>query len=414
MLRRVFGFMVISLSRLKRDFPGLNDPALHYLDNAATTQTPRAVIDAYANFERTSRANVLEPLHDRARRAVAAYEGARENTARYLNGHASGDVVFTAGATSALNLAAFSFGATLRPGDEVVLSILEHHSNLAPWIMVARKSGAKLRFLPITEDGRLDMAVLPDIVTDKCRMIALTHCSNVTGAITDFKPVIDAARAVGAVVLADGAQQVPHAAIDVAALGVDFYAFSGHKMYGPTGIGVLWGRRERLAAMEPVMLGGHMACEVTLDEVIFEDPPHRFEAGTPPIASAIGLGAAIDWIDDVVDWTAMGVIERHLTRRLLDGLSRMGGVRILGPMDTRDRRGVVSFVMEDIDMRALCRLLDDHGVAVRHGDHCAQALMRALDAKDAMRVSIAIYNGDNDVDAFLEGLDDALWWLRKN
>jgi cysteine desulfurase / selenocysteine lyase len=406
--------MVISLSRLKRDFPGLNDPTLHYLDNAATTQAPRAVIDAYAQFEQTARANVLEPQHHLARQAVAAYGEAREKTARYINGYVSGDIVFTAGATSALNLAAFSFGATLRPGDEVVLSILEHHSNLAPWIMVARKSGAKLRFLPVTEDGRLDMTALSETVTDKCRMIALTHCSNVTGAITDFKPVVEAARAVGAVVLVDGAQQVPHAAIDVAALGVDFYAFSGHKMYGPTGIGVLWGRREQLAAMEPVMLGGHMACEVTLDEVIFEDPPRRFEAGTPPIASAIGLGAAIDWIGDAVDWTAMGVIERHLTRRLLDGLSQMDGVRILGPMDTKDRRGVVSFVMDDIDMRALCRLLDDHGVAVRLGDHCAQPLMRALGAEDAMRVSVAVYNGDGDVDAFLEGLDDALWWLRKN
>ena len=405
--------MVFTLSRLKREFPGLSDPGLHYLDNAATTQSPRAVIEAYGQFEKTARGDVLETPQHLAQAAIAAYEGAREKTARYLNGQSSGDVVFTAGATSALNLAAFSLGANLRPDDEVVLSVMEHHSNLAPWIMVARKSGVKLRFLPITGDGRLDMAALSDLVTDKCRIIALTHCSNVTGAITDFKPIVEAAHAVGAIVLVDGAQQIPHAAIDVAALGVDFYAFSGHKVYGPTGIGALWGRRERLAAMEPVMLGGHMACEVTLDEVIFEDPPRRFEAGTPPIAAAVGLGAAIDWIGDNVDWTAMGVIERHLTRRLLDGISLIKGVRILGPLDTKDRRGIVSFVVSGLDLRALCRLMDDHGVAVRLGDFCAQPLLRKFGVVEAMRVSVAVYNGDGDVDAFLEALDDSLWWLRK-
>ncbi|MBT5667075.1 MAG: cysteine desulfurase [Rhodospirillaceae bacterium] len=406
--------MVFNLSCIKREFPSLDDPTLHYLDNAAMTQSPQAVIDAAVEFERTARANVLEPGHRLAHRAVEAYAGAREAVARYINASDAGEVVFTAGATSALNLAAYSLGASLQPGDEVVLSVMEHHSNLVPWQLMAKRNGVSLRFLPVTPEGRLDMEALPEIVGDRCRLIAITHCSNVTGAITDFAPIVDAARSVGASVLVDGAQQIPHAPIDVAALGVDFYAFSGHKMYGPTGIGVLWGRKTLLEAMPPLLSGGHMTCEVTLEEAIFEDPPRRFEAGTPPIAAAIGLGAAVDWIGDTLNWTAMDVIERHLTRRLLDGLARVGGARILGPTDTRDRRGVVSFVIDNVDMRDLCRLLDDHGVAARYGDHCAQPLLRAFGVAEAMRVSVGVYNGDGDIDAFLEGLEDALWWLRKN
>lgn len=405
--------MVFNLSCLKREFPGLDDPALHYLDNAATTQAPKAVIDANAEFELTARANVLEPCHRLAHRAVEAYAGARETVARYINASTPDEVVFTTGATSALNLAAYALGASLQPGDEVVLSVMEHHSNLVPWQLMAKRNGVSLRFLPVTPEGRLDMESLPAIVSDRCRLIALTHCSNVTGAITDFAPVVDAARSVGASVLVDGAQQIPHAPIDVAALGVDFYAFSGHKMYGPTGIGALWGRKTLLAAMPPLLSGSHMACEVTLEDVIFEDPPLRFEAGTPPIAAAVGLGAAIDWMDSTLNWTAMNMIERHLTRRLLDGLAHVEGARILGPTDTHDRRGVVSFVIDGVDMHALCRMMDDHGVAVRYGDHCAQPLLRAFGVSDAMRVSIAVYNGDGDIDAFMEGLEDALWWLRK-
>jgi cysteine desulfurase / selenocysteine lyase len=406
--------MVFNLSCIKRDFPGLDDPTLHYLDNAAMTQAPQAVIDAAVEFERTARANVLESDYRLAHRAVEAYAGARETVARYLNAGDAGEVVFTTGATSALNLAAYSLGASLQPGDEVVLSAMEHHSNLVPWQLMAKRNGVSLRFLPVTPEGRLDMGALPETVGERCRVIAITHCSNVTGAITDFRPIVDAARSVGALVLVDGAQQIPHAPVDVAALGVDFYVFSGHKMYGPTGIGVLWGRKTRLEAMPPLLTGGHMTCEVTLEEAIFEDPPLRFEAGTPPIAAAIGLGAAIDWIGGAVNWTALGVIERHLTRRLLDGLAHMGGVRILGPTETRDRRGVVSFVIKDVDMSGLCRLLDDHGVAARYGDHCAQPLLRSFGVSEAMRVSVGAYNGDGDIDAFLEGMEDALWWLRKN
>jgi cysteine desulfurase/selenocysteine lyase len=392
---------------IKREFPGLADSRLHYLDNAATAQMPEVVLGALRRFEVEARANVHEGVHRLARAATAAYEEARSRVARFLHANCAEEILFTYGATSSINLVAFSFGALLVPGDEILLSVLEHHSNLVPWQKLAERRGVVLRFLPMTGDGRLDLDRLDSELTDRCRLVALTHCSNVTGAVTDVARVVAAARVVGAKVMLDGAQRAPHGPVDVGRLGVDFYAFSGHKAYGPTGIGILWGRRELLAAMPPFMTGGQMVDQVTLTDASFRAPPRRFEAGTPPIAAAVGLGAALDFMQ-ALDWRAIQNHELHLTRRLLDGLAAIRAVRVLGPLDTNDRRGVVSFAVEGFSAEEVCRHLDNHGVALRGGYHCAQPLLHAFGVDGAARASLAPYSLDADVDALLAGLEDLM------
>jgi cysteine desulfurase/selenocysteine lyase len=389
---------------LRREFPALADRRLHYLDNAATAQMPEAVLGTLRRFEIEARANVHEGVHRLARAATAAYDEARSRAARFLHAPSAEEIIFTYGATSSINLVAHSFGALLEPGDEILLSVLEHHSNLVPWQKLAERRGVVLRFLPMTGDGRLELDGLDSALTDRCRLVALTHCSNVTGAMTDVDRIVAAARAVGAKVMLDGAQRAPHGPVDVRRLGVDFYAFSGHKTYGPTGIGVLWGRRELLAAMPPFMTGGQMIDRVTLTGASFREPPRRFEAGTPPIAAAVGLGAALDFMQ-ALDWRAIRSHELRLTRRLLDGLAAMS-VRVLGPADTHDRRGVVSFVVEGFSADEVCRHLDRRGVALRGGYHCAQPLLRAFGVDGAARASLAPYNLDDDVDALFAGLEE--------
>lgn len=398
---------VFDAAALKREFPGLADPGLHYLDNAATAQMPEVVLSALRRFEIDARANVHEGAHRRARAATAALDEARRRVARFVHAYSADEIVFTYGATSSINLLAHSFGASLNPGDEILLSVLEHHSNLVPWQMLAARRGVVLRFLPMTDDGRLNLDWLATELTDRCRLVALTHCSNVTGAITDVARVVAAARAVGAKVMLDGAQRAPHGPLDMRRLGVDFYAFSGHKTYGPTGIGVLWGRRELLEAMPPFLTGGQMIQEVTLERATFRPPPRRFEAGTPPIAAAIGLGVALNWMQ-ALDWRAIRNHELGLTRRLLDGLASIAGVRVLGPADTHDRRGVISFSAERFSAADVCRHLDSHGVALRGGHHCAQPLIRAFGVDGAARASLAPYSLNSDVDALLNGLDELM------
>jgi cysteine desulfurase / selenocysteine lyase len=390
---------------IKREFPGLRATTLHYLDSAATAQMPRVVLDALRRFEIHARANVHEGLHLRSRAATDSYNKARVQVARFLHAKLEDEVVFTYGATSAINLLAYSYGARLSRGDEILLSVLEHHSNLVPWQQVAERNGVILRFLPVTLDGRLDFDKLDRELTHRCRLVALTHCSNVTGALTDVARIVKAARVVGAKVMLDGAQRAPHGPLDVQTLDIDFYAFSGHKSYGPTGIGVLWGRRELLASMPPFMTGGQMIKEVTPIHADFRSPPRRFEAGTPPIAAAIGLGAALDWMQSL-DWPAVHLHELRLTRRLLDGLKAIQGVRILGPTNLESRRGVVSFVISRFPAEQICRHLDGYGVATRGGHHCAQPLIRAMGVDGATRASLAVYSLDRDVDALLSGLNE--------
>jgi cysteine desulfurase/selenocysteine lyase len=389
---------------LKREFPGLADPALHYLDSAATAQMPEAVLGALRRFEVEARANVHEGMHARARAATSAYDRARTSVARFLNAGSDQEVVFTYGTTSSINMLAHSFGGLLRPGDEILLSILEHHSNLVPWQVLAQQRGVLLRFLPMTPEGRLDLDRLDSELTERCRLVALTHCSNVTGAVTDVGRVVAAAHAVGAKVMLDGAQRAPHGPLDLRKLDVDFYVLSGHKTYGPTGIGVLWGRRHLLDAMPPFMTGGQMIAEVTPTRATFRPPPRRFEAGTPPIAAAVGLGAALDWMQ-ALDWGAIRGYEQRLTRRLLEGLASIAGVRVLGPLDTRDRRGVISFTVAGFSAADVCHHLDCRGVALRGGHHCAQPLVHAFGVDSAARASLAPYSQMVDVEVLLDGLE---------
>jgi cysteine desulfurase/selenocysteine lyase len=366
---------------------------------------PEAVLNALRRFEVEARANVHEVVHRRARAATEAYQHARSQVARFLNANSAEEVIFTYGATSSINLVAHAWGASLEAGDEILLSVLEHHSNLVPWQELAKQRALVLRYLPMTHDGRLDLDQLKSQLTGRCRLVALTHCSNVTGALTDVARVVAVARTVGAKIMLDGAQRAPHGPLDLRKLDVDFYVFSGHKTYGPTGIGVLWGRRELLDTMPPFMTGGQMIETVTLTSSIFRVPPRRFEAGTPPIAQAIGLGAALDWMQQL-DWDAIQAHEERLTRRLINGLTSLAGVRLLGPLDTRNRRGVVTFSVEGFSANDVCRFLDERGIALRGGHHCAQPLVRAFRVDSAARASLAPYNIDADVEALIQGVGD--------
>jgi len=398
----------------RKHFPLLaNHPRLHYLDNAATGQLCEAAFDAVTHHDLTHRANVLRGTYRLAELADAAYEHARRQAAAWLNAASADEVVFTSGATAAINLVARAFGEGLGAGDEVVLSLAEHHSNFVPWQMLRERRGVALRFLPLTPDGRLDLARLDETITPRCRLVSITHASNVTGAATDLAPIVAAARAVDARVLVDGAQAVQHGPVDVQALGVDFYAFSGHKVFAPTGIGVLWGRAAALAALPPFLGGGGMVERVTAEETRYAAPPRRFEAGTPPIAEAIGLGAALDWLR-LQPWPAMRAHTRRLAQRLHDALIEWAVlpgqtfITMLGPRDFAARLPIVAFNLAGIHPHDVCQLLDQHGVAVRGGHHCAQPLMDHFGVPGAVRASFAPYNTEADVDALLAGLKDAM------
>lgn len=389
--------------------PGVHGRVLHYLDNGATAQMPKAVLDAVIRHETRHRANVKRSVHFLAEAATEAYDDARETMKAYVNASSEEEIVFTSGCTAAINLVAYSYGSLLQPGDEVVISALEHHSNIVPWHMLAKRTGVAVKAIPVTADGRLDLQGLDAVIGPRCRLVALTHVSNVTGAETDVAAIVAAARSVGAKVLLDGAQRAPHGPVDVQALGVDFYAFSGHKMFGPNGIGVLWGRGELLAAMPPFLGGGEMIARVTLEESTFAEPPRRFEAGTPPIAQAVGIAAAARWISGI-DHEAAHAHLQALTGRLLDGLEGMAGgkVRVVGPLGLQNRFPVVSFVVEGGHPHDICQLLDEEGVALRGGHHCAQPLMNAFGVTGTTRASLAVYNDNDDVDALLTGLARAL------
>ncbi len=396
----------------RRHFPLLaNHAHLHYLDNAATGQLCEAAFDAVALHELTHRANVLRGTYRLAELADAAYEKARCQAAAYLNAASADEVVFTAGTTAAINLVAHAFGDGLQPGDEVALSLAEHHSNFVPWQMLRTRHGIALRILPLTADGRLDLARLDETVTPRCRLVAVTHASNVTGAVTELAPLVAAARVVGARVLIDGAQAVQHGPVDVQALDADFYAFSGHKAFGPTGVGVLWGRGEALAALPPFLGGGGMIGRVAAEETTWALPPRRFEAGTPPIAQAVGLGAALDWLR-AQPWDELHAHTARLAQRLLDGLAVLPGLTFLGPRDLRRRLPIISFNLAGLHPHDACQMLDRHGVAVRGGHHCAQPLMDFFGVPGAVRASIAPYNDEADIDALLAGLKDAMRRLK--
>lgn len=401
----------LDLTAVRADFPILrrtvrDGKPLVYLDSGATSQRPTQVLDAERNFLEHSNAAVHRGAHQLAEEATDAYEGARADIARFVGADVD-ELVFTKNATEALNLVAFALGDSrfgdlaVGPGDEVVISELEHHANLVPWQELCRRTGATLRWYGVTDDGRIDLDSLE--LTDAVKVVALTHQSNVTGAVTDVARVVESARAVGALVVLDACQSVPHMAVDFHALGVDFAAFSGHKMLGPTGIGVLYGRRELLRAMPPVLTGGSMISTVTMEETTYADPPQRFEAGVPMVSQAVGLAAAVRYLERV----GMETIARHeesLTVAALHALGQIPGIRIVGPTDMVSRGGAVSFVVDGIHAHDVSQVLDDDGVAVRVGHHCAWPLHRRLGVQSTVRASFALYNTLDEVEALARSL----------
>jgi cysteine desulfurase/selenocysteine lyase len=393
---------------LREEFPLLAaNSGLHYLDSAATAQIHRAALDAVVHHETGSRANVLRGSHRLAEAADQAFDSARRSVARFLNANSAEEVIFTSGATAALNLVAQAFGATLRSGDRVLISQAEHHSNFVPWQMLRDRAGVELDLLPVTASGELDLAALPHMLSPRTRLVAVTQCSNVTGAWTDVAAVVAAARSVGAKVLLDGAQAVQHGPQDVQALGVDFYAFSGHKAFAPNGIGVLWGRAGVLAHMPPFLGGGGMIDEVTVQASTWAAPPRRFEAGTPPIAQAVGLAAALDWMM-ALDWATIHAREARLCEQMIEGLLRIPGLRLLGPVGFARRAPIVSFDIAGLHPHDVCQVLDHHGLALRGGHHCAQPLLAALGVDACSRASLALYNDEADVAALLDAVAAAV------
>ncbi|WP_314033762.1 cysteine desulfurase [Dietzia sp. CH92] len=401
----------LDLTAVRADFPILSRTVrdgkpLVYLDSGATSQRPTPVLDAERDFLLHSNAAVHRGAHQLAEEATDAYEGARADIARFVGADVD-ELVFTKNATEGLNLVAFAlgdqrFGAhAVGPGDEVVISELEHHANLVPWQELCRRTGATLRWYGVTDDGRIDLDSLE--LTDAVKVVAVTHQSNVTGAVTDVARVVDAARAVGALVVLDACQSVPHMAVDFHGLGVDFAAFSGHKMLGPTGIGVLYGRRELLHAMPPVLTGGSMISTVTMEESTYAEPPQRFEAGVPMVSQAVGLAAAVRYLEAI----GMETIARHeeaLTVAALEALQEIPGIRIVGPTDMVSRGGAVSFVVDGIHAHDVSQVLDDDGVAVRVGHHCAWPLHRRLGVQSTVRASFALYNTLDEVEALARSL----------
>jgi len=389
-----------SPAALRADFPILSTTVrgkpLVYLDSAATSQKPRQVIEAVSDFYASANANIHRGAHFLGERATLAYEGAREKVARFLGASGPDEIVFTRGTTESLNLVANSWGrSTLGPGDEVLVTAMEHHSNLVPWQLLCEATGATLRAVPVTGAGELDLEVFEHCLSRRPRLFAFTHVSNVLGTVNPVSELVTRARAAGAVTVVDGAQSVPHLPVDLRALGCDFFAFSGHKVFGPTGIGVLYGRRELLERMPPWQGGGSMIASVTLERSSFAPPPARFEAGTPPVAEAVGLGVALDYleaagIDDIGSW------EAELLAYALDTVAMVSGVKVVG--SPRDRVGVLSFTVDGVHPHDVSAVLDDEGIAVRAGHHCAQPLMDCFGVPATVRASFSFYNTLEEVD----------------
>jgi len=394
------------VAAVRRDFPILQQQVhgkpLVYLDNAATAQKPRAVIDAISNYYLADNANIHRGVHLLSERATAAYEGAREAVRRFLNAAESREIVFVRGTTEAVNLVAHSYARpALKPDDEIVVSVMEHHSNFVPWKMACEATGARLRVVPITDAGELRMDEYERLLGDRTRLVALGHVSNALGTINPAAEIVRLAHARGIPVLLDGAQAVPHMAVDVRALDCDFYAFSGHKLFGPTGIGVLYGKAALMDRMPPWQGGGDMISSVTLEEVRYNTLPAKFEAGTPDIAGAIGLAAAIEYLNGL-DRVAAAAHEAALTRYVEERLSGFPDVTLFGRAPAK--AGIVSFVMSSAHPHDIGTVLDQEGVAIRTGHHCCQPLMHRLGVPATARASFAFYNTREDADRFVDAL----------
>jgi cysteine desulfurase/selenocysteine lyase len=394
---------------VRSEFPALaqavHGKPLVYLDNAATSQKPRAVLDALSHYYRADNANVHRGIHELSRRATDAYEGARAKVAAWVGADDPQELVWTRGTTEGINLVATAWGLdNLTEGDEILISVLEHHSNIVPWQLLARRTGAEVRYLELDEEGRLVLDDLERLVTDRTKLVSISHVSNALGTINPVSQIAEAGRAVGARILIDGAQGAVHTKVDVTDLDVDFYAFSGHKMCGPTGIGALWARRELLEEMAPYQGGGEMIHLVGRDESTWADVPHKFEAGTPNIAGAIGFGAAVDFLSEI-GMDAIAAHERALVRYALERFDAIEGVRVFGPRSLDERSAVVSFSMDDAHPHDISTILDAEGVAVRAGHHCAQLVMKHFGVPATARASFYLYNTTEEVDRLVDGLE---------
>ena len=396
--------MAFDVEAVRSEFPILqrqvNGKPLIYLDSAASAQKPRAVIAAMTEAMEGSYANVHRGLHTLANETTEAFEQARDSVARFI-GAETDEVVFTKGATEAINLVAAGLGGRLQAGDEILLTQMEHHANIVPWHFLRERLGVVLRFAPVTELGLLDLDALAQMIGPRTRVVAFSHMSNVLGTINPAAEIIAMARAAGALTLVDGCQAIVHEAVDVKALDADFYVFSGHKLYGPTGIGVLYGKRERLADLPPYQGGGEMIAQVSEETVTYADPPHRFEAGTPAILEAIGLGAAIEWLSSL-DRAAIAVHEASLYARVIDRLSGANWLRVIG--EAPGKGAILSFTMEGAHAHDVAQILDRYGIAVRAGAHCAEPLMRRFGLTSSARASFGLYNTEAEADAFAEAL----------
>jgi cysteine desulfurase / selenocysteine lyase len=417
--------MTLDVGRIRKDFPILDRQVrggrpLIYLDSANTSQKPRQVIDAISGFYERHNANIHRATHELGEEATAAYEGARIKVAGFVGARDESEIIFTKNISEAINLVAYSMGNAsagapgpaspdrfrLGPGDEIVVTEMEHHSDLVPWQLLCQRTGATLRWFSVTPAGRLDLTNLDELVNERTKLVALVHQSNVLGTINPVRLIADRAHAVGALVLADAAQSVPHMPVDVQDLGADFVGFTGHKMCGPTGIGVLWARRELLEEMPPFLGGGEMIETVWMDHSTFAAPPHKFEAGTMPIAEAAGLSAAIDYLNEA----GRESIHAHEQALLTDALAQLAGIdglRILGPAEPEDRGTAISFEVDGVHPHDVSQVLDELGIAVRAGHHCAWPLHRALGVQASTRASFYLYNTHEEVAALADGIRQA-------
>ena len=414
---------MLDVDRIRKDFPILqrtvrDGQPLVYLDSGATSQKPLAVLDAEREFYEQCNAGVHRGAHALAEEATDAYEAARAKIAGFVGARPQ-QVVFTKNATEALNLAAYAFSNAsaqarvsdesidprfvIGPGDSIVVTEMEHHANLVPWQEVCRKTGAILRWLPVTEEGRLDLAAMGDIIDDSTKVVSLVHQSNILGTINPVRAVMDRAHDVGAIGIVDACQSIPHMPVDVSQTGADLIAWSGHKMLGPTGIGLLWGNEEILQAMPPFLTGGSMIEMVTMEASTFAPPPQRFEAGTPVVAQAVGLAAAVDYLQSV-GMVQIADHEHRLTEYTLAGLAELPGVRVIGPREARDRGSAISFVVDGLHPHDVGQVLDSRGVAVRVGHHCAWPTCRRFSVPATTRISPYLYNDESDIDAALSGI----------
>jgi cysteine desulfurase/selenocysteine lyase len=379
----------------------VNGRPLVYLDSAASAQKPRAVIDAMTAAMEGSYANVHRGLHTLANETTEAFEAARESVARFVNAEAASNIVWTKGGTEAINLVAAGIGQSIQPGDEIIVSQMEHHSNIVPWHLLRERRGAVIKWIPVLDDGSLDMAAYADLLGPRTRVVAVTHMSNVLGTINPVQAITEMAHAVGARVLIDGCQGAVHAAPDVQAIGCDFYAFTGHKLFGPTGIGCLYGTAEALEALPPYQGGGEMIETVTMDRVTYAKPPHRFEAGTPPILEAIGMGAAIEWLSRC-DKGAVAAHERAVYEHACKRLEGVNWLRVVG--EAEGKGAILTFTVEGAHAHDVAQVMDRYGVAVRAGLHCAEPLAERFGLTSSVRASFALYNTTEDADAFVDAL----------